>query len=319
MNPVLNYTEENGPIVKSSGQAVNGVFTVEFYVPKDINYEIGDGRILAYADNKVFDVFNNQVQKVGGINPDGINDTEAPKVQLYMNNTNFANGGITDQNPMLLACVTDDKGINSTGSGIGHDITVVLDGQIINTVALNDFYFSGDGNGCTNPSLSDYQKGYVSYPFRNLSPGPHQLTFKVWDINNNSTTQTLNFIVKDETNQNLIVNKLLNWPNPFTNKTYVQFEHNCDDILDVNVQIYTITGKLVKTISTSVTAEPFYQGFRTPRTAIEWDGKDDFGDAVGKGTYIFKIFAKSQKYGQMQRQRYSSGKNGHFKIKKYKR
>ncbi|MCQ4034395.1 type IX secretion system sortase PorU [Kaistella montana] len=294
MNPVLNYTEEGGSIVKSSGQAVNGTFTVEFYVPKDINYEIGDGRILAYADNKVFDVFSNQVQKIGGINPDGINDNEAPKVQLYMNNTNFADGGITDQNPMLLACVTDDKGINSTGSGIGHDITVVLDGQIINTVALNDFYFSGDGNGCTNPSLSDYQKGNVSYPFRNLSPGAHQLTFKVWDINNNATTQTLNFMVKDETNQNLIVNKLLNWPNPFTSKTYVQFEHNCDDILDVNVQIYTITGKLVKTISTSVTAELFYQGYRTPRTAIEWDGKDDFGDAVGKGTYIFKIFAKSQ-------------------------
>ena len=92
----------------------------------------------------------------------------------------------------------------------------------------------------------------------------------------------------------MVVNKLLNWPNPFTNKTYVQFEHNCDDLLDVNVQIYTITGKLVKTISTTVTAEPFFQGFRTPKTAIEWDGLDDFGDAVGKGTYIFKIFAKSQ-------------------------
>lgn len=294
MTPILNYTEENGPIVKSSGQAVNGVFTVEFYVPKDINYEIGNGRILAYADNKVFDVFNNQIQKIGGINPDGINDAVAPKVKLYMNNTNFADGGITDQNPMLLACVTDDTGINSTGSGIGHDITVILDGKIVNTVVLNDFYFSGDGNGCASPTMADYQKGNVNYPFRNLTPGAHQLTFKVWDINNNSTTESLNFIVKDETEQNLVVNKLLNWPNPFTNKTYVQFEHNCDDMLDVNVQIYTITGKLVKTISTVVTAEPFFQGFRTPRTAIEWDGKDDFGDAVGKGTYIFKIFAKSQ-------------------------
>lgn len=294
MTPVLNFSEENGPIVKSSGLAVNGVFAVEFYVPKDINYEIGDGRILAYADNKVFDVFNNQIQKVGGINPDGINDTTPPKVKLYMNNTNFADGGITDQNPLLLACVNDDKGINSTGSGIGHDITTILDGKIVDTVVLNDFYFSGDGNGCTDASLKDYQKGNVSYPFRNLAPGAHQLSFKVWDINNNSTTETLNFVVKDETNQNLVVNKLLNWPNPFTNKTYVQFEHNCDDILDVNVQIYTITGKLVKTISTSVTAEPFFQGFRTPRTAIEWDGNDDFGDAVGKGTYIFKIFAKSQ-------------------------
>ena len=294
LTPVLNYKEENGPIVKASGQVVNGIFTVEFYVPNDINYTIGEGRILAYADNKAFDVFNNQKYNIGDINPNGINDTEPPKVKLYMNNTNFANGGITDQNPMLLACVSDDTGINSTGAGVGHDIITYLDGEIINTIVLNDFYGSGDGNGCINPSLQDYQKGYVTYPFRNLAPGDHILTFKVWDINNNSTTETLKFTVKDEADEKLIINRPLNWPNPFTNKTYIQFEHNCDDILDVNVQIYTITGKLVKTISTTVIAEPFLQGYRTPRQAIEWDGRDDFGDTVGKGTYIFKIFARSQ-------------------------
>ncbi len=294
LDNALTFKEEGSPIVKSSGKAVNGIYTVEFYVPKDINYEIGSGRILGYADNNQRDVFVSQTQSIGGINPDGINDNTAPKVNLYMNNTNFANGGITDQNPMLLACVTDDKGINSTGSGVGHDITTYLDGEIINTVVLNDFYFSGEGNGCANPALADYQKGFVTYPFRNLKPGEHQLTFKIWDINNNSTTETLNFVVKDESEQNLVINKLLNWPNPFTDKTYVQFEHNCDDILDVNVQVYTITGKLVRTLSTSVTAEPFLQGYRTPRTAIEWDGKDDFGDTVAKGTYIYKVFARSQ-------------------------
>ncbi|MDF2553274.1 MAG: hypothetical protein K0R77_2549 [Chryseobacterium sp.] len=294
LSPTLNYTEEGSAIVKASGTAVNGVFTVEFYVPKDINYAVGEGRLLGYADNKAIDVFNNQAVQVGDINPNGINDNEPPKVKLYMNNTNFANGGITDQHPVLLACVTDDTGINSTGSGIGHDITVYLDGQIINTVVLNDFFASGEGNGCLNPSLADYQKGNVSYPFRNLAIGQHQLTFKVWDINNNSTTETLNFEVKDEADQHLVINRPLNWPNPFTNKTYIHFEHNCDDILDVNVQIYTITGKLVRTLSQPVVAEPFLQGFRTPRQAIEWDGKDDFGDTVAKGTYIFKIFAKSQ-------------------------
>ncbi len=65
-------------------------------------------------------------------------------------------------------------------------------------------------------------------------------------------------------------------------------------MLDVHVQIFTITGKLVRTLNTTVTAEPFFQGYRTPRTAIEWDGTDDFGDTVGKGTYIFKVFARSQ-------------------------
>jgi hypothetical protein len=294
MQPILNYTEEGSAIVKASGTAVNGVFTVEFYVPNDINYTVGTGRMLGYADNKIFDVFNNQAVQVGDINPNGVNDNQPPKVKLYMNNTNFANGGITNQNPMLLACITDDTGINSTGAGIGHDITTYLDGEIVNTVVLNDYYSPGEGNGCLAPGLADYQKGNVTYPFRNLAPGEHTLTFKVWDINNNSTTESLKFVVKDETNQHLVINRPLNWPNPFTDKTYIQFEHNCDDILDVNVQIYTITGKLVKTISQTVMAEPFLQGFRTPKQAIEWDGRDDFGDVVAKGTYIFKIFARSQ-------------------------
>ncbi|MFC4162261.1 type IX secretion system sortase PorU [Epilithonimonas zeae] len=310
MLPAMEYTEEPSAIVKASGKVDKGEFKVEFYVPKDINYEIpvvnGEtvkGRILAYAENfedakrngtVAFDVFNNQPQVVGDINPDGINDSEPPAINLYMNNTNFANGGITDQNPMLLACVKDNMGINSTGAGIGHDITFVLDGDIINTTSVNDYFSPGDGNGCSFGDLKDYQKGSVTFPFKSLTPGEHQLVFKVWDINNNSTSSTLNFVVKDESEKKLTVNRLLNWPNPFTNKTYVQFEHNCDDILDVNVQIYTITGKIVRTLSTSISAEPFLQGFRTPRQAIEWDGKDDFGDTVAKGTYIFKIFARSQ-------------------------
>lgn len=300
MLPLLKYTEEGSAIVKAAGKAVNGLYTVEFYVPKDINYEVGDGRILLYADNfataksNAHDVYSNQSYKVGGINENGIDDNEPPKVSLFMNNTNFADGGITDQNPTLLACITDNTGINSTGSGVGHDITVILDGQIVNTVVLNDFFAAGEGNGCVNLSLAEYQKGTVSYPFRNLAPGPHQLTFKVWDINNNSTTATLNFVVKDESEQKLSINKLLNWPNPFTDKTYIHFEHNCDDVLEVNVQIYTITGKLVRTISLPVSSEPFMQGYRTPRQAIEWDGKDDFGDTAGKGTYIYKVFVKNQ-------------------------
>lgn len=294
LTPILNYSEEGSPIVKSSGTVTNGTFTIEFYMPKDINYTLGDGRILIYADNNVFDVFNNKTQKIGDINPTGINDNEAPKVQLYLNNTNFVDGGITNTNPNLLACVTDNTGINSTGSGIGHDITVILDGEVVNTTVLNDFYAPGSGNGCINSSFLDYQKGSVLYPFQNLTPGEHQLTFKVWDINNNSTTQTLNFIVKDPNAENLVIKKLLNWPNPFTNKTFVQFEHNCDDILDVNVQIFTITGKLVRTISTTVTSDPFLEGYRTNRTAIEWDGNDDFGSPVGKGTYIYKVLVRSQ-------------------------
>jgi len=300
LTPILSYKEEGNPIVRTTGNVTNGQFTIQFYVPKDINYDLGEGRILLYADNwkqandDSFDVYYNSKIKVGDLNENGIDDDTPPKVHLYMNNINFVDGGITHQNPTFLACITDDTGINSTGSGVGHDITAVLDGKVVDTYVLNEFFSSGEGNGCTDADLEDYQKGSVSFPFSDLEPGPHQLVFKVWDINNNSTTETLNFIVKDNTDEKLTIKKLLNWPNPFTNKTYIQFEHNCSDILEVNTQIYTITGKLVKTLHTIVSAEPFREGFRTPRTAIEWDGLDDYGDAVGKGTYIFKVMVKGQ-------------------------
>lgn len=294
MSPTMNFEEEGTPIVKATGTVVNGIFTAEFFIPNDINYTVGTGRILVYADNGKQDVFKSMPITLGGINPDGLQDNQPPKVKLYMNNVHFANGGITNTNPTLLACVTDDTGINSTGAGVGHDIVTYLDGQIINTTILNDFYTSGEGNGCVFPTLAEYQKGNVTYPFKKLSPGEHTLTFKIWDINNNSTTETLNFTVRDEKQENLVINRLLNWPNPFTDKTYIHFEHNCDDILEVNAQIYTITGKLVKTLSQTVVSEPFLQGYRTPRQAIEWDGRDDFGDTVGKGTYIYKVFVRSQ-------------------------
>lgn len=300
LSPVLNYQEEGAPIVRTTGVVKDGLFTIQFYVPKDINYTLGQGRLLLYADNwtkagdNSHDAFFNSPTQVGGLNPDGVNDNTPPAVNLFMNNTNFADGGITNQNPTLLACVTDDTGINSSGSGIGHDITAVLDGDVVDTFVLNDFYTAGSGNGCASGSLQDYQKGSVSFPFSNLAPGPHQLVFKVWDINNNSATSTLNFVVTDDQDQNLTIKRLLNWPNPFTDKTYIQFETNCSSVLEVNAQIYTITGKLVRSLHDIVSAEPFREGFRTPRTAIEWDGLDDFGSAVGKGTYIYKVFVKAE-------------------------
>ena len=165
---------------------------------------------------------------------------------------------------------------------------------MVNTYVLNDFYSSGDDYGCSASNLAGYQKGTVYFPMSNLKPGAHQLTFKVWDINNNSATQTLNFVVRDDSSSQLSINRLLNWPNPFTNKTYIQFEHNCDDTLDANVQIFTITGKLVKSFSSVVTSEPFLEGFRTNRFAIGWDGLDDYGAPVGKGTYIYKVFVRGR-------------------------
>ncbi len=288
----MNYKEQVNTIFKGGTNVQYGKFKFQFYIPKDINYEIGEGKLTVYAHNNVIDGVTTKKIKIGDMNPDGLNDDQGPTIGLYMNNLNFVDGGITNRNPYLLACLVDETGINTSGVAIGHDITGVLDQDVEGTMVLNEYYEGGDNNPCTNPQVLDYQKGQVTYRLNNLELGHHQIVFKAWDINNNSSTQTLDFVVMEEGSDHIYIEKLLNWPNPFTNQTYFQFEHNCDSELDVMVQIYTISGKLVKTIRQTVSAEPWREGYRTGRFAIPWDGLDDFGDKIGKGVYIYRLSAR---------------------------
>jgi flagellar hook assembly protein FlgD len=77
---------------------------------------------------------------------------------------------------------------------------------------------------------------------------------------------------------------VLNYPNPFTTRTEFFFEHNqpCES-LEVRIQIFTVGGKLVKTINQTVNQA----GFRSE--GIPWDGTDDYGDRIGKGVYVYKL------------------------------
>ncbi|MDM1299880.1 type IX secretion system sortase PorU [Empedobacter falsenii] len=288
------FETENKTIYKGTGKVEKGEFTIQFYVPKDINYELGNRKIKFYAwdekDGK--DASTLKTITIEGINEEGLNDDERPQGKLYMNNLHFANGGITDRSPYLVGCLTDNSCINATGSSIGHDIVATLDGKVQDAYVLNEYYDGGDANPCVNKNFEDYQKGQVMYQLKNLELGQHTVNLKFWDINNNSNTATLDFVVMENGTGQLHIDKLLNWPNPFTKNTFFHFEHNCDSELDVMVQIFTISGKLVKTIRKTVSAEPFREGYRTGKYAIEWDGLDDFGDKIGKGVYIYKVNVK---------------------------
>jgi flagellar hook assembly protein FlgD len=167
--------------------------------------------------------------------------------------------------------------VNTVGNGIGHDITAVLDANTENSIVLNDYY---------QADLNSYKSGSIRYPFSSLSEGKHTLNLKVWDVYNNSNQTYTEFIVAKSAE--LALSHVLNYPNPFTTKTQFYFEQNqCCQVLDVQVQIFTISGKLVKNIDEYVHTE----GFRSD--PIEWDGRDDFGDKIGKGVYIYRIKVKT--------------------------
>ncbi len=265
-------------IFSGKASVTNGDFTFTFIVPKDISFQIGKGKLSYYAQNGQIDAAGYDTSVfVGGVDNNATVDGNGPVVQLYINDEKFVRGGMTDKNPVLYAIVKDSSGINTIGTGIGHDMTAELDAQTEKKYVLNDFYEN---------DLDSYQSGKVRYQLKNLSPGPHAVTFKVWDVYNNSSIATTDFVVSESAE--LALDHVLNYPNPFTTHTTFMFEHNRPySPLDVQVQIFTVSGKLIKTISDKITTE----GYRSDD--LEWNGLDDYGDKIGKGVYVYRLRVKT--------------------------
>lgn len=275
-----NFKQQKNIIFKGAASVSNGTFKFDFVVPKDINYTFGEGKISYYAhDGTSLDAagFFDKIV-IGGTNPDAEQDDEGPLVEVFMNTVDWVSGGITDKNPTLLVKLSDDYGINVVGNSIGHDLTGVLDDNTQNTYLLNDFYES---------ELDDYTKGTVRYPLTDLEEGKHIIKVKAWDVANNSSEGFTEFVVA--ASGELALDHVLNYPNPFSTNTCFQFEHNMpNQIMDVQVQIFTVSGRLVKTLHEQIVPE----GFRVSN--LKWDGRDDFGDELAKGVYVYKVKVNAQ-------------------------
>ncbi len=281
---LLDYETLGEIIFRGQATVQNGEFEFDFVVPRDISIPLGEGRISFYAkkDNALEDQSGfNATIKVGGINTAAPADDLPPQIEAFMNDESFVSGGTTNESPFLLLKLSDDNGIN-TASGIGHDITAILDGDESNPQVLNDYYE-------TEPD--DFTKGKVKYQYKDLTSGLHTLTVKAWDVYNNSVSTEIQFIVVNE-NDELVIERVLNYPNPFVDYTEFWFNHNSSSELEVMVQVYTVTGKLVKTLQgNSSTGNK--GGNASLFRGLPWNGRDDFGDKIGKGVYVYKLTVKS--------------------------
>ncbi len=283
---ILNFKTLGEKIFIGQATVNNGLFDFDFVVPRDIGIPEGNGKVSFYAktENPLQDQAGASFDiRVGGINENAEEDNIGPVINLFMNDENFVTGGITNESPTLLAKIQDTNGIN-TASGIGHDIVAIIDGDETNPFVLNDYY---------QADVDDYQNGKVSYAFRDLDPGLHTLTLKAWDVYNNSSISEIQFIVHDKDNE-LVINNVLNYPNPFINYTEFWFNHNSSEPLDVSIQIFTVSGKLVKTLNGQTSIDGCCnEGASNLSRNMVWDGRDDFGDKIGKGVYIYKLKVRS--------------------------
>lgn len=271
--PAWSFMARNSTLYSGTTSVKDGYFQFGFFVPKDINYALGTGKISYYSNDTLLDAHGScEAFIVGGIGSDNVVDNEPPGIGIFMNDTFFRQGGITDSKPTLLVVANDNYGINTTGNGIGHDITAVMDDKRSDALILNEFFQAG---------TDSYNSGEVRYPYSGLTTGPHKITVKVWDIHNNSTEESLEFLVVDS--EEMLIKELFNYPNPFSDQTLFNVEHNRPDRdMRLVLTIYNLRGEMVRIIDEQV----YSPGYRLE--PVKWTGTSEGGASLGGGIYIYR-------------------------------
>lgn len=270
----------NSVVFNGKTEVVDGRFSIDFTVPRDISYQYGKGMISFYATDYVNDASGKTEDFIiGGFYDDAVMDENPPEIRLFIDDDHFVSGGITGDSPVLLAYVNDESGINTTGTGIGHDIVATLTGPSKETYLLNDYFVSDLGN----PG-----KGVISYRMQNLQEGDYLLSLKVWDIFNNSNTSTIAFKVRNS--EMMALEDPYCAPNPFNEETCFSFGHNqIGNNMDVQISIYDMMGRLVAVLKEQV------MGTSTRTNPIRWDGRSGTGKPLPAGVYGYCITVTNDK------------------------
>lgn len=272
----FKYRYRTNPLFSGKADVKDGRFEVRFILPKDIRYNFGRGRVVMYAvdpDQGIDGNGNSYDLIIGGENPDVEWENDGPQVNVYLNTPEFRNGGQVNENPLFVAHVSDRSGINTVGSGIGHDIILKLDNDPKYEYVLNKYYES---------SFGSYTDGYVHYQLSDLPEGKHSLYFRVWDLLNNSTSVELQFEVVKGLDVN--VNNVMVYPNPASEYVVFAMDHDRPrQPVSVQLFVYDFAGRMVWRNSGNYVTDD------SSRFEMQWDLKSSAGRGVCDGLYLVKM------------------------------
>jgi hypothetical protein len=276
---IVDFYIQNKIIYKGETSITGGLFSFTFIVPVDISYQIGEGKISYYAVDTVnlIDASGFTPVLIGGNDSLAAADNQGPEIDMYLNALSFESGDITTVDPLLIAELSDESGINIVGNGIGHDITAVIDGNYQDPILLNDYF---------TPETDNYQKGEIQFRLGPFANGMHTLTLRAWDVLNNSSEKTIEFQV--DAGARLSLSNVHNRPNPYKETTEFRFEHNKPgSLLDVTIMIFSLMGQQVTTLHYTVQNESAESG------PLFWNGTDDSGNALPSGLYVYNLVVRS--------------------------
>jgi hypothetical protein len=267
----FTYRVQDNILFKGTVPVKNGSYVYSFVVPKDVSFNSGAGLIRYYFfdgnkdGNGAFDGI-----RFNGTDVPSFLDFNGPGIQLFLENKKFRDGDAVSQKPLLLAVLNDASGINTSGTGIGHDITLELDGDIVSALAVSDYYQADPGS---------WTSGTLSYLLSSLAEGEHILKLKAWDNANNSSTATIRFLVKND----LKISGVLNFPNPFSDKTnFIINQNRFNEFFQVNLDVSDLSGRIISS-STRSLGSGGYEIF-----GPTWD-PGQLNPVPAAGIYIYRI------------------------------
>ncbi|WP_266362122.1 type IX secretion system sortase PorU [Tellurirhabdus rosea] len=282
-SPKMTYRDYRSLLFSGQASVRNGRFTCRFVMPKGVEPTIDFGRIYAYAvrsDSLMTASGGLKAVPVGGTTAAPVPDTRPPVVQLFVNDTTFADGGtVAGPDVQLLARIADESGLNLVPRGTGGGISLQLNEEP--AVDISPWYEADADN---------YRKGTVLYPLKNLKNGTYTVRLKAFDAYNNQSEAALKFIVSDR--PGIRIESVTAGPNPFRESVRFWIRHNrAGEELEATLTISDARGRVLGQQRTEC------QNCSSVWNEIRWEAGQTAVGELSPGMYFYQIGLTSKTDG----------------------
>ncbi len=267
------WVSQRGPMLFRGGISVeDSDYSASFIVPDDVMD--GDlGVAISYiwddATEQGYVSYYHPMHISSEVLPDAPPNDAAPDISIYLSSYDFRAGDTVSTSPVLYARISDENGVNVTGSA-GHNILLVLDNSLQPIPVTDYFVYDTDS----------YQSGTLSYPLPKLSEGPHSVQIIAFDNHNLPSVAETHFISRKS--GDISLENLLPYPNPMKDGGHITFIISAD--AEINLDIFSMSGRRIRRIKTYAR-----QGFNQ----IPFDGRDEFGARLANNTYFIRVRART--------------------------
>ncbi|MBE6297275.1 MAG: type IX secretion system sortase PorU [Bacteroidales bacterium] len=272
------YTAYDKKLFAGSDSIVNGRFSIRIPIPMDISYSDAQGMLNLFAVDSSFTYsaqgsYNNFV--IGGTAQDYVNDAKGPEIKIYLNTPSFVDGDEVNSTPCLLVELFDENGINTVGTGVGHDIMAIVDNSPAHTYNLNSLY---------TPVIGDYTRGTIALPLSPLEPGEHTLMLRAWDLFNNSSVAAISFFVEPTLAPEFVSVKVNPSPVVVGGSSEFIIEHNRPQSeLEVTIDIFNFQGQILWSNTQTAVCDGLEYRYM-------WNGTVNDGKPLPTGVYLARVY-----------------------------